>query len=483
MECMSEPLILEGIDFNFNTRFLLARLHLDSLAQKPTVGDLELALQNLPVGLDETYKQTMRRIESQGTCCRRLAKKILTWAVYTKRILSISELQHAVAVQFSKLDLDKKFIPSVGIIGSICAGLITIDTQSDVVRLVHYTTQEYLERTEKDWFPKAETYVTMTCITYLSFKTFESGFCQTDEDFEERLQLNPLYNYAAQNWGNHARTASLEVEQSILDFLWSEAKVSASVQVLIASRNYGGYSGYSQNVPRQMIGVHIAAYFGLTGVVMALLKNRDHLNIKDGWDRTPLSWAAQQGHEMVVKLLLEKGAELEFKDMLGKTPLLWAAEEGHAAVVKLLLEKGAELESKDRRGRTPLSWAAQQGHEMVVKLLLEKGAELESKDRRGWTPLSWAAQQGHEMVVKLLLDKGAKLESKNGWGQTPLSLAAEQGHAAVVKLLLEKGAELEFKDMLGKTPLSWAAENGYKAVVKLLLEQSWNLKIYMVRHR
>jgi len=43
-----------------------------------------------------------------------------------------------------------------------------------------------------------------------------------------------------------------------------------------------------------------------------------------------------------VKLLLEKGAELETKDeYYGRTPLSWAAENGHEAVVKLLLEKGA----------------------------------------------------------------------------------------------------------------------------------------------
>ena len=50
-----------------------------------------------------------------------------------------------------------------------------------------------------------------------------------------------------------------------------------------------------------------------------------------------------------MKLLLEKGAELETKDNdYGRTPLSWAAEKGHEAVVKLLLEKGAELEAKTR---------------------------------------------------------------------------------------------------------------------------------------
>ena len=49
-----------------------------------------------------------------------------------------------------------------------------------------------------------------------------------------------------------------------------------------------------------------------------------------------------------MKLLLEKGADVESKDTdYGQTPLSWAAENGHEAVVKLLLEKGADVESKD----------------------------------------------------------------------------------------------------------------------------------------
>ena len=390
--------------------------------------------------------------------------QVLSWIICAKRPLTTFELRHALAVEVGETKLNEHNLPEIEDMVSVCAGLVTVDEESDIIRLVHYTTQEYLEQTQNRWFPNAVVKVTTICVTYLSFSVFESGFCQTDSEFEDRLQLNPLYGYAAHNWGYHARAASAEAEHLITQLLESEAKVSSSCQAMMAS---GEYSQYSQHVPRQVIGVHLAAYFGLKEAMIALLKNRYDLDSKDTHGRTPLSYAAESGHEVMVKLLLEKGAKLEIKDKkYNQTPLLWAVKKRHEAVVKLLLEKGAELEIKDKKYKqTPLSYAAEKGHEAMVKLLLEKGAELETESKSGQTPLSYAAAYGHEAVVELLVVKGAELE-------TPLSYAAAYGHEAVVKLLLEKGAKLEIKDKkYHRTPLSWAIKKGHKVIINLLIEK------------
>ncbi len=84
----------------------------------------------------------------------------------------------------------------------------------------------------------------------------------------------------------------------------------------------------------------------------------------------------------MVKLLLAKdGVDPDSKDTDGRTPLWWAARNGHEAVVKLLLAKdGLDSDSKGTDGRTPLSWAAGDGREAVVKLLFAKdGVDPDSK--------------------------------------------------------------------------------------------------------
>ncbi|RYP92526.1 hypothetical protein DL770_001392 [Monosporascus sp. CRB-9-2] len=360
--------------------------------------------------LADAYERTMERVNRQKAGCKKLAMMVLSWITCAKRPLSTLELQHALAVRVGQSKLDNGDLPQTEDLISVCAGLVTVDEESGIIRLIHYTTQEYFERAGNRWFPNAEADITDTCATYLSFSVFKSGFCQTDDEFEKRLQSNPLYDYATQNWGHHARMASTS-SQAVIDFVTCQVKVEAASQALLVPPQglYG--TDYSQQVTRQMTGLHLAAFFRVRETVDFLLQDRWKVNVCDNIDRTPLSWAAEKGHEAVVQLLLEKGANIEAKDNeYDQTPLSWAAEEGHEAVVKLLLEKGVIIETKDKYGRTPLSWATEMGRKAIVQLLLEKGAIIETKDKYGRTPLSWAAENGHEAVVQLLLEKGVNIE-------------------------------------------------------------------------
>jgi serine/threonine protein kinase len=119
---------------------------------------------------------------------------------------------------------------------------------------------------------------------------------------------------------------------------------------------------------------------------------------------------AEKGDVEAVKILLAFGADVNVKDQNnGRTPMSYAAGNGHSDVVKLLLQAGAEVDLPDEDGRTPMSYAAKNGHSHLVTSLLQTGAKVDAKDLRQRTPISHAAWNGHSDVVKLLLQAGAEV--------------------------------------------------------------------------
>jgi ankyrin repeat protein len=420
--------------------------------------------------LSSVYEQAMERINGQQAGFQLQAKKVLSWITCAKRPLTTAELLHALGVEVGESNLDEDNVPWIEDIVSVCAGLVTVDKESSIVRLVHYTTQEYLQQTQKRWFPDAETNITEICITYLSFDVFGSGFCQNDEEFEERSKSNCFYNYASHNWGHHARKAFVLIPD-VFYFLERKAQVEASSQVLLTRNRW---EGYSQNFPKKMTGLHLAAYFGIVLVIERLLEKGADAAAADGYRRTPLHWASRKGHVDVVERLLKNGANIEAADKYGETPLFSASKNGHVNVVKHLLGKGANVEAADQYGETPLYWASKNGHVDLVKLLLEKGADVEAADGRGWTPLFLESKNGHVDAVERLLEKGANSAAVDKYGETPLHWASENGHIDVVKLLLKNGADVEAADKYGRTAWQGAYEKGHLDIIVLLFEKEIN---------
>jgi hypothetical protein len=90
-------------------------------------------------------------------------------------------------------------------------------------------------------------------------------------------------------------------------------------------------------------------------------------------ERTLLSQALRNGHELVVELLLEKGVKLDLGQIDDRRMLSYGASNRHEAVVRLRLDTDqVDVDSKDSKwGQTPLLWATKNRHEAIVKLLCE----------------------------------------------------------------------------------------------------------------
>ncbi|XP_014551953.1 hypothetical protein COCVIDRAFT_30600 [Bipolaris victoriae FI3] len=123
--------------------FLLARLHTDSLLDKQTVREVKSTLGRFLKGsatIDDAYDEAIQRINGQLDGNKKLAKKVLSWITHAKRPLLTAELCCALAVERDETELDPEGVPDVEHLLSLCAGLVVVDPETAVIRLVHYTT-------------------------------------------------------------------------------------------------------------------------------------------------------------------------------------------------------------------------------------------------------------------------------------------------------------------------------------------------------
>lgn len=130
---------------------------------------------------------------------------MLYWISHAKKLLSVRELCCAPAIEPNDSSLDTDKVYGAEDIVSVCAGLVTLDKDSQIIRLVHYTTQDYFVYLGQSWYPKAQEDIATACLTYLCFDEFRAGACITPEAFESRLQSNPFYMYSARFWAEHIR--------------------------------------------------------------------------------------------------------------------------------------------------------------------------------------------------------------------------------------------------------------------------------------
>ncbi|KAF4627884.1 hypothetical protein G7Y89_g10266 [Cudoniella acicularis] len=454
----------EEIKIKISTAVKGMHLYLDSLEDKTTPKAIKRTLQQLHnqargpgedqklEALAQAYDHAMERIKCQKPGLRDLAKRVLSWISCAKRPVTTWELQHALAVEVGEPEPDEDNLSQIDDIVSVCAGLVTVDKESHIIRLVHHTTYKYLRThmfcldqqrdpaivdSQQNDIARVniENYITAICITYLSFDRFGTGSCPTDNEFQARLRLNKFYDYAARNWGYHALAASKEMQQSILDFLSSGAKVSASTQPIMKSRMYVDYNSMTS---RQMTAVHVAAYFGLGKGISALIETGYYADIKDSFGRTPLSWAAESGQKVVAKLLIAvNGVDPNAIDQKGLTPLIWAIMMRHKAIVKLLLAYDRVNPNFESEGRTPLIWAMTLKHKTIVKLLLaHERVDPNFENSEGRTPLVLAIAMKHKTIVKLLLAYERVDPNFRSGGQTPLIWAMAMKHKRIVKILL-----------------------------------------------
>jgi ankyrin repeat protein len=219
----------------------------------------------------------------------------------------------------------------------------------------------------------------------------------------------------------------------------------------------------------------VSTHRGQTEVTKMLLDNRAEANGKNADGRTPLAFAAEEGHESVMELLIERGAAIDDLDeMTGSSALHLAVERGRIEASEVLLTARAEVDIRDSEGQTPLHKLRRKAYKDVrtqmVPLLLKHGADIDALDKVNSSLLMSAAVRGDEELMPLLIASKASLEQTDPSGATPAHMAAARNRDEALELLIKAKASINTVDRSGGSPMGEAAAQGLTGIMKILLK-------------
>ncbi|KAL8880022.1 MAG: hypothetical protein Q9198_002484 [Flavoplaca austrocitrina] len=495
--------ICERVGSKAEGMFLAAKLHVDALSTKTNIKELKKALENLSTNINDLYDDAIARIESQNQDYRTLAEKALRWVAYAFRPLYVEVLKEAVAIELVESrkhksddegipDFNDEAIPSIGSILDVCAGLLIHDETSGLVRLVHYTAQDYFDAHAGSRFDKSHTHIARECVTYLSYKCFqnpedssneletseletnelETGKLETSENSDasshhamagsvsgsSRSRYYYLYDYASAFWAQHATTIELPI--TIRQFLARNPRI-----ILLTTSHYDLFTIW-QAVPENVgflevrHGCEIAAFYGIHDELQEMCSRIGEAEVRHDRLNISLHLAVSNGQARSTEILLDYGANINSKDEDDRTALLTASRVGNLNLMHLLLDRGCDQDAHDQCGETALLRAVRWSHKSCVLALLDHGADINSKDSIGRTVLHEASISGDLHLLNLLLARGSNIDAKDRMGKTPLIKAAENLHEHCMLALIRHGADINVQDVHGLSALHIASANG-----------------------
>jgi hypothetical protein len=232
-----------------------------------TVNRLKTALEKLPDKLDDAYESVMERIFTQDEERQVVAKTALTWITFAKERLTIDGLLDAVALGLDPdlAELDGDDLVDVDVLLASCLGLAVLNKEDKVIRLVHYTTQPYLEKK----FPKVDANATLAraSMKYLSFQPWI--------DWTKYLVNDGLFRYGSRHWAEHVREGGEEgLAFDVIRFLESPKNCDRLLVMGEWQLSTGGSTWWNQ--PPAM--PHFLSQYGLSVVFRTYLMEVDKIN-------------------------------------------------------------------------------------------------------------------------------------------------------------------------------------------------------------
>lgn len=274
----------------------------------------------------------MKKITLRGQTQVSAAKKLFMWLSCAKRVLSLEEMQEAVAILPHDKDLEKKRIPDSMRLLRACGSLIIYDSQEHTIRFAHYSVQQFLSAPDslntipEFHFSQAEADIEAgrICMTYLNFSAFQVAVATYNNLSKEEtrlLQLPPtqwvpqIANFS----GNHPT-------------LWNLFKGISGSGTDAPTINFNEYLRYVEKPSKNLMDGY---------------KLLDYV-IKYWCPHTALIYMEVDGEEIgqFRELAFERKLFFKFRPWGEgneashmKDPFIWALENSHETLVKLTYAK------------------------------------------------------------------------------------------------------------------------------------------------
>lgn len=290
-------------------------------------------LGKLPKSLTGAYTQILDSMREGTPREWELTRKALMWIMCSRTLLTEEK--------WTDFVYWPKGIPENGpnILIDLCRNLVTLDTQSGVVRFVHLSVHEYLE----SMFDSVDTnsMAAVCCLSVLSLAYDPKPEDTNTEPSPIGLELS---RYSTSHWTDHvARSHSRDKTMSglVLDglnrFMGTPTSPSPMYDAWLSQTGNEHLRSNPTNI------LFAIAYFSFGDCEQLWDDVRSHINVCNNSGETLLHMASISGNELAIKVLLENGADIDRLDSLRKSPIITAIRHEQVTVVFQLLDKGAKL--------------------------------------------------------------------------------------------------------------------------------------------
>jgi hypothetical protein len=439
-------------------------------------------VKNLPTKLHDIYRAALLRVHNGDNENSIIARKVLQWAMYARRPMSLYELEDALSQSLNQKSWKE---PSVKLrlpnVSRYCGNLLGYGESEGVMYLAHHTVIQFLQSGSdipllRNFYfqpSNAHRHLGKLCVTYLMFSDFEQALTTTKDTSELKYITQP------------ANLTSLELRNKDSGLLSSSVRLGNSL--MTDGKTLDGVAG--SNLETR-----------LRSIMLAKNTQSDlHFHLLEycvrNWHQHCSLFTSEDIEFFTAfrQLVVRQNPPLPWKpwgdsNSVGKLPYWemfnWVIRHAHRPILHIWTECVSENIAASswqklcvESGERLLSVACAAANFTQINILIEDCVEAANVHRiktnfRG-TALCLAARFGYlEIIDRIILSQVDfnKTNANRCHLSIALQAAAGVGHLAVVERLIQENADVNAgpSSESGRTALQAAANGGHLSVVRLL---------------